>query len=575
MQGVAKDAPLLEMAKSRARDILNGFGREDKFYILSNNSSSWNGRFLAREDALELIDEVEISSAVYPLQFILDKQKSGLMSVKAQNGYIYHISDFQQSVSDYAMQRDSQFTLALVPVEAAEQNNISIDSAWFNSPVRLLNEKIPLVIQTTNRGKVNAENIRLSLQFDGQNRPLGSFNISAGESRLDTVWLTLDKAGWQPSTVSITDYPIQFDDTYYISFKVIPTIEVLVISKDKPSAAFPAAYSGMSTFKVMYQSADKISYDNWEDFDLIILDELPDLSSGLASSLEGYLKNGNNVLCFPHPDAQIDQYNALFQKLQISAMSRFILTEKQVGEIDLEAFPFKEVYEFDKSPMKLPETKGHFIFEKSSPSGEQIILKYRDGTSYLSAFNINGGTFYRSASPLGEAFNSLINQSEIFIPLLYRLGISGGGNQPLSYVAGNEEQMNIPVKAYSTDKVFKIKGEKGEFIPVQRFWGQKVNISFNNQIKEAGHFKVIDNQEKILHTFAFNYNRLESDLSFFSYEELTEKWGGFFKIYTPGEAAILSASVSEQNQGITLWRYFLMAAIVFLLFESIILRWWK
>lgn len=188
MQGVTRDAPLLEMAKSRARDILLGFGREDKFYVISNNSNTWNGKFLAREDALDLIDEVQISPAVYPLQFMLDKQKAGLRSAKTQNGYIYHVSDFQRAISDYAINQDSLFTIALVPLEAVEQNNISIDSVWFNSPVRLLKEKIPLIIKTRNRGTVNAENIRLSLQFDGQNRPLGSFSITAGESRIDTVF---------------------------------------------------------------------------------------------------------------------------------------------------------------------------------------------------------------------------------------------------------------------------------------------------------------------------------------------------------------------------------------------------
>ena len=75
MQGITRDAPMLEIAKERARDIILGFGREDKFYLINNASSSWNNRFLAREDALDLIEEIQISPAVHPLQLILDKQK--------------------------------------------------------------------------------------------------------------------------------------------------------------------------------------------------------------------------------------------------------------------------------------------------------------------------------------------------------------------------------------------------------------------------------------------------------------------------------------------------------------------
>ena len=59
------------------------------------------------------------------------------------------------------------------------------------------------------------------------------------------------------------------------------------------------------------------------------------------------------------------------------------------------------------------------------------------------------------------------------------------------------------------------------------------------------------------------------------FNQLKEKQGDFFKIFTPGEASILSANVSEQNQGVILWRYFLIAALIFLLLETFILRWWK
>ena len=92
MQGITRDAPMLEIAKERARDIILGFGREDKFYLINNASSSWNNRFLAREDALDLIEEIQVSPSVQPLQLILEKQKQALFNDKAQNAFIYQIS---------------------------------------------------------------------------------------------------------------------------------------------------------------------------------------------------------------------------------------------------------------------------------------------------------------------------------------------------------------------------------------------------------------------------------------------------------------------------------------------------
>jgi hypothetical protein len=281
------------------------------------------------------------------------------------------------------------------------------------------------------------------------------------------------------------------------------------------------------------------------------------------------------VLFFPQASAQLTDYNAFFSKLQIPRVLNFVQVERQVGEIDLESFAFRDVYEQSKVMMKLPVTKGNFSFETSSVFGEQKLLTYRDGTSYLSAFNVGGGTFYRSSAPLSNEFNSLVNQSDIFIPLLYKLGIAGGGNQPISFIAGKDELISIPLNNMSTDKVYKIKGLKGEFIPGQRFLGQSLSLSLNGQLKEAGQYQVVDESDNVIHEFAFNFNRLESDLSYFSFNQLKEKQGDFFKVFTPGEASILSANVSEQNQGVILWRYFLIAALIFLLLETFILRWWK
>lgn len=575
MKGITMDAPMLEIAKERARDIILGFGREDKFYLINNASSSWNNRFVAREDALDLVEEIMVSPAVHPLQLILEKQKQALVNDKAQNAFIYQISDFQKSISDFKLTPDSSVALALVPVEAIEQNNISIDSVWFDSPVRLWKAKIPLIVQTRNRGAAVVENIRLSLQYDGQNRPLGSFSMAVGESRIDTVFLSLDNVGWQNASLSITDYPIQFDDKYFISFEVIPSVEVLLICKEKPNEAFVAAFAGMTPFKVDYQPANKISYEKWDKYDLIVLDEIPEISSGLSSTVLSYLESGKNVLFFPQARPQLAEYNAFFSKLQISRILDFSQVERQVGEIDLESFAFRDVYEPSKVTMKLPITNGNFSFENSSVFGEQKLLTYRDGNSYLSAFNVGGGTFYRSSAPLSEEFNSLVNQSDIFIPLLYRLGIAGGGNQPISFIAGQDELVSIPLNNISTDKVYKIKGLKGEFIPGQRFLGQSLSLYLNGQVKEAGHYQVVDEIGKVIHEFAFNYNRLESDLSYFSFNQLKENQGDLFKVFTPGEASILSANVSEQNQGVTLWRYFLIAALIFLLLETFILKWWK
>ena len=102
------------------------------------------------------------------------------------------------------------------------------------------------------------------------------------------------------------------------------------------------------------------------------------------------------------------------------------------------------------------------------------------------------------------------------------MGIAGGGNQPISFIAGKDELLSIPLNNISTDNVYKIKGLKGEFIPGQRFLGQSLSLSLNGQLKEAGQYQVVDESDNVIHEFAFNFNRLESSTKYYTVAELEQ-----------------------------------------------------
>jgi len=575
MRGISSEAPLFDVAKARARDIVNGFGPEDKFQVLSNASSARSGQFLSREDALDAISELEISSAFRPLSQVLTQQRKALEEQRTLKGSIFQLSDFQCSVSDFRPWQDSLFHLSLVPMKAIGKSNVSLDSAYFDSPVRLWKEKIPLLVRYRNRGDTPVENVRLSLFFEGQQRPLGSKDLQAGESRTDTVFINLNHLGKQELTLRLTDYPIQFDDTYFLSFEVIPRLEVLVISPDKPHQALRTALEAMPPFQVTFQPANRLSYDDWNKYSLIVLDELTQLSSGLASSILQYLEVGRNVFFIPSAAAELVDYNAFFQNLRVSGTASFSRDEMQVGEIDLASFPFREVYEVERVPMRLPSSKGQFRYGANSRSPEQVLMTYRDGSSFLSAFRLAEGTFYRLASPLEGNYSNLSRQPEIFVPLLYRLGIASGGNQPLAYTAGIENRLRIPLSIAPGDKIFRIKGPGGEYIPPQRYLGNNLVISLQNPLVEAGYHAVMNDRDEEVHPFAINYNRQESTMSFLRPDELRERVGENARIFLPREVESLSDAVSRQREGKPLWRWFLAAALAFLFLEGCILRWWK
>ncbi len=81
--------------------------------------------------------------------------------------------------------------------------------------------------------------------------------------------------------------------------------------------------------------------------------------------------------------------------------------------------------------------------------------------------------------------------------------------------------------------------------------------------------------EAVINKFAFNFDRKESDLACYVPDELQTFVGDNIKVLEINEEAILTAKIEERSQGISLWRWFLVMALVFLGVEVLLLKFWK
>jgi len=174
MNALSQDAPLVELAKQRARDIISAYSVEDRFQILTNDFEGRDQRLVSKEDALGRIEEIRTSPASRDLSKVLIRQQQCLSTGKQENRISFLISDYQQNISDMTSFRDSLMEVNLVPMRAVQERNISIDSAWFESPVQILNQPSNLYVRISNRSDEQADDVRITLRHDGQTKPVGS-----------------------------------------------------------------------------------------------------------------------------------------------------------------------------------------------------------------------------------------------------------------------------------------------------------------------------------------------------------------------------------------------------------------
>ncbi len=572
MNALSKDLSLLEKAKQKAHEIIQAYANNDKFQILTNDFEGRHQRLVSKEEAISFIDEVKTTPSVQELSKVLTRQQQALNSSNAPNKTVFILSDFQKNVTDIPNFKDTTLEVNLVPLMAVQEKNIAIDSAWFESPLQMMGQTNPLIVRVTNYTNENAENVKLSLKLDGQDKPVGLLKIKAHSSIEDTVNITILRTGWHEADLAITDFPVQFDDHLFFTFNVPPQINVLVISDGGGNRFLESAMAGVRSFKVSNQSSGNVQYSQFPQYQMVVLSNLVSISSGLAAELSQYVKNGGNVVTFPAPSVDLTSYTNFFNTTQANVLNGFENTPREVAMVNLDEFIFKDVFTNSNVNMKLPSTTGNYRL--TNRNGENI-LTYRDGSSFVTKNRIGQGNIYICAAPLDDKISTLARSGEIFVPMLYKMAISSAKEWKIGYTIGKDDYLEADSKGIIGEKAYKMKGSKEEFIPEQRIVAGKAILGVKEGIKEAGFYDLFTRPDSILYKFGFNYDRRESVLDYYDIKSLKTYERKNLKVFDETIEANFTAIVGERNQGVTLWRWCLIFALIFLAIEINLLRFWK
>ena len=96
-------------------------------------------------------------------------------------------------------------------------------------------------------------------------------------------------------------------------------------------------------------------------------------------------------------------------------------------------------------------------------------------------------------------------------------------------------------------------------------------------ISEAGFYRVTSGNH-LVSVLAFNYNRTESDLRYFTITELENMaaQSGIGNITVIRDTGLQFSEIFDEIQnGKQLWKLFLILALIFVAAEALIIRFWK
>jgi hypothetical protein len=579
MQAESEDGTLLQTALGKAREVASVYKSTDRFQLLTNDFEGRHQRFVSKEEFLDLLDEVEFSPAVKNFDQVRvrqdDLQKSG--SAKVKSAYI--LSDFQEHfLSSERTGGDSLMHTYFVPVQADNTDNLYIDSCWFESPVLQVNQLVKLNVRIKNSSAGTYEDVPVKLTINGVQRALASFTASPDNETIVKLTYTNAETGIQAGVLEINDYPVSFDDYFYFSYRVDPGINVLCIHGESPNFYLNSLFGQDTVIRFENSPVDQLNFSSLQEYQMIILNELNHLSSGLSQELTRFLRAGGSVLVLPPGSFDDDSYGTFLAALDAAQYGSPDTTRQRIGDINLAHPLYAGVFDEIPENMDLPVVNRHFRLSLMPGSKQEALLNLQNGEIFLGIYPVERGRLYLSAVPLDPEYTSFPRHA-IFVPTLYKIAVSSVIPHELYYVLGKNEVIRVESRKRSQDEVMKIRNTDGTFeiIPEQRRVGHMEDLFVYEQISEAGNYFLAHSGETV-QGLSFNYDRTESEMAFNSPDELKgiiadRQLSGAAVLETAGKP--FAQSLADLSRGIQLWKWFVLAALAFLLAEVLLLRFLK
>ncbi len=572
MNAVSGGKSLFDKAKQSAVEISANYSADDQFQVLTNDFEGKHQRLMSKDEFVSQVKDLTISPAVRNLSEVVKRQKDALSRENGTNQVAYLLSDFQKNITDFIP--DSAVTYNLIPLAADAQANVYIDTVWFNEPVQLLNQSVQLIVKISNNGEKAVENNRLVLKLNGQTKSMSDFSVEPGSFHYDTMAFVLSKPGANQAELQIQDYPITHDDNYFISFHVVEKIKVVVLSGVSRNQFLDALFKDQPEFDYISVTPEVFDAAVLKGAQLVILDNLKDISSGISVTVNSFVSDGGAAILFPADKCDQPSYNRFLNMLQANSISSFSEQPQDLATINLQQNIFKDVFERIPENMNLPRVKKFYQYTRSTASNEEVILSLKDGSSFLSRYPHLAGSLYVCGAPLDANFSDLPVHA-IFVPMLYKMAALNLRAGNIAYFIGDKTRVELALPKTSGESVYRIKGDAVEFIPEQFAVGNKMLLGLSSQISKPGFYRVGLEKSDTSETIALNFDRKESDMKFFDASALKEKYIQSNVSVVDGAHAEVSSVVKELDRGTPLWKLSLILSLLFLAIEIVLLRFWK
>ena len=550
MQARGEKGILLPIA---VNEIIESVPQQSTFTLLTNDNFHEEISYLEFKKTLLNIQNtakiVDLNSVFLKINSI-SKNK-----IKTSNEIVL-ISDFQYYYNNKFTNVTPSFTA--IKLQESQKSNLSIDSIFISNNA---NQNLTISVVLKNQG-ASKDNVPIAIFND--EKLISKQLFSVGKDTLKTVTFSIQNQEKIKGKVEITfSDTFGFDNIFYFTLNSIKKSNVLAIGNE---TNFLSKIYTEDEFNLVQNTLQNVNYNILKKQQLIILYELENIPETLSNSLQVFSNNGGTVVIVPNSNSSIFSYNNFLQNLTSAKIDSKIINNLKITNINFNHPFFQNVFSKKVNNFQYPTVNQFFTFQSKNSSE---IITFENNSPFLIQIKAANRSIYLFSSAINKKNSNLLN-SPLIVPIFFNFGKFSFQHSQLYYYLEKENQIDVEIQLQK-DEILEISNSNSTFIPSQQVFQNKVKITTIEQPLEAGFYN-IQRKKEINEIIAFNMPKEESILQFLDISTLKDESND---INISSSISTAFEKMNKKNEVQWLWKWFLALAIVSLLLEILILKFYK
>ena len=556
-----------DAAITYANSILESYPKGTRFRLLTNNFEAAEQYYYTPEIIGDKLTELQYSGRSRNMEEVLERMAVRAADEQEQQRDIFLLSDMQRSSWPQnlnALVADSSNRYFLVPLQYEQHKNVFIDSVYLDKPYYLPNLQNTLMVRVTNTGNSTSD-VPLKLTVKGRQVATTTVTVPANGKELVQFPLNFSIDKLNEARLELVDYPISFDNDFHFVLRKGDPVRVLELKQENAASPVSRVYSDSSLFSLRSRQISNFTFSELEWADLVVLNEIQQPSAALLTALDEYRAAGGNLVYVPHPEAAVAVAEQVAGRLAVQQLN--VENTIRLAAPNVQNPFFEGIFEENNTRFTMPQARPVISWAGRADN----VLMLQTGTPFAG----QAANTWMFASPFTDAYTNF-HRHALFVPVMYKIAFASKSVENPLYYTTHQSVFNVQLTGEEQNQVFRLKREQEEVIPAQHLTSRSLLLDVPAYTLQPGFYR-LQAADSVVQLLAFNHPTEESISDQVSGEELNAGAAELSHVEIINDAVTAGETTEMQAKfgAVMLWKWTLLLALLFLLCEVLLIRFWK